>query len=142
MIMGNHKRDGVMSQGRLDQFAGIDCVHIDGTLGENFTVDHGMGGIKVDNHKDLVLKAPQGVDQIIRHILGRGDIALFLNPLAQIATGDSLDKLEGKDILRPHAFDFFQEHRRGIQDLRQGTEFCQGIYRRLFAVGTRGTEGQ
>ncbi|RWX50508.1 hypothetical protein VU00_10652 [Candidatus Electrothrix marina] len=65
-----------------------------------------------------------------------------MNPLAQVATGDALNKLKGKDVFRPHAFDFFQEHRRGVQDFRQGTEFRQGIPCRLFAVGTGGAEGQ
>ena len=60
----------MMSQSRLDQLTGVDRVDIDGALGKNLAVDDRMGGIQINHHEHLVPQAPQGVDQVIGHILG------------------------------------------------------------------------
>jgi hypothetical protein len=61
--------------------------------------------------------------------------------LTQVATGNTLDKLEGKEIFRANSLDLFKGRRVGIKYCRQTPELLKSCPGRLFAVRPGSAEG-
>ena len=140
--MGDNQGAGIVGQGRFDQFPRVDRVDRHRALGHHRGVDDAMGGIEENHGQDLVLQPAHRVEEILGHLAGAVQVLFADDPLAEVAPGHPLDELDGKYIFRSDPFDLLQLHGRGIEDPGQGLELGERRARRLFAVGTGGTEGE